>query len=562
MWAIFLKGFLKNICSIRDMEKIFDVVVVGSGASGAMAAQTLIEKGCSVCMIDVGFDDSIYRDIIPDEPYSEIRKNFGNQKDFFLGFNNEGIPKGDIKVGAQLTPPRQFIEKGVEQYLGYSSNTFHPMQSLALGGLAGGWGAACFTFSDEELKQVGILDKEFRKYYDIVAKRIGISGDVSSDLAEFCLDGLENIQSPLRIDSNAESILNNYNNKRHKLNSLGLYVGKANLAVLTSELGDRKVNPYFDMDFWSDSRKSIYRPRYTIDELTKNKKFTYIKSNLVVSFHEKKKEKEVHVISYNLNNVKLITRGRFLMICAGAINSARLVLNSLNLSEYKTSLLSSPYTYMPVINMNMLGRKARDERHSLAQLAGILFDVNQSSDCLSLQFYSYRSLLLFKLIKEIPLPVQTSKPIVRLLLNALAVVGVFHPDSPCDSKWLKIGTSCKKRLPELIINYELTTLQKKEIKMMERKLIMLLYKIGCYSYMKINPGNGSSIHYAGTIPYSKNPDTLIRVDENNKLASTDFVFIGDSSTWNYLPAKGLTLTMMANATRIASNLASLLKKNN
>jgi choline dehydrogenase-like flavoprotein len=39
--------------------KIYDHLVVGSGCSGAMAAQTLVDAGVNVTMIDPGFKDEV-----------------------------------------------------------------------------------------------------------------------------------------------------------------------------------------------------------------------------------------------------------------------------------------------------------------------------------------------------------------------------------------------------------------------------------------------------------------------------------------------------------------------
>ena len=43
--------------------------VVGSGTTGAMAAQTLLEGGATVTMLDVGRVDTTYRDLIPDADF-------------------------------------------------------------------------------------------------------------------------------------------------------------------------------------------------------------------------------------------------------------------------------------------------------------------------------------------------------------------------------------------------------------------------------------------------------------------------------------------------------------
>ena len=42
-----------------DAGRDFDAIVVGSGPSGAQAAQTLVEAGCSVTLVDAGLDPEV-----------------------------------------------------------------------------------------------------------------------------------------------------------------------------------------------------------------------------------------------------------------------------------------------------------------------------------------------------------------------------------------------------------------------------------------------------------------------------------------------------------------------
>ena len=57
-----------------------DYIVVGSGISGAHAAQTLVESGAKVLMLDVGNRDSKYAKLIPDRDFLSIRKSDETQR--------------------------------------------------------------------------------------------------------------------------------------------------------------------------------------------------------------------------------------------------------------------------------------------------------------------------------------------------------------------------------------------------------------------------------------------------------------------------------------------------
>src|SRR5262249_47965991 len=133
-----------------------------------------------------------------------------------------------------------------------------------------------------------------------------------------------------------------------------------------------------------------------------------------------------------------VVEGRKLALAAGAINSARVVLRSLGAHGVPVPVLSNPYHYIPCFNLRMLGRPAHDWRHSLSQLTGILTASSGAADRTILSFYSYRSLLLFRLAKEMPLPPALGLLAGRLLETSLIIVGLYHVERPSPDKWLEL----------------------------------------------------------------------------------------------------------------------------
>jgi choline dehydrogenase-like flavoprotein len=79
--------------------------------------------------------------------------------------------------------------------------------------------------------------------------------------------------------------------------------------------------------------------------------------------------------------------------------------------------------------------------------------------------------------------------------------------------------------------------------------------LGCVapgSMVKILP-RGSSVHYAGTIPMGGSEDEhTTRAD--GMVRGFDGLYVADGAGFPWLPAKNITFTLMANATRIASEL--------
>ncbi len=535
-----------------------DVIVVGSGPSGAMAAQDLVGRGLDVLLLDVGHDDEKYRGLIPDQPFAEIRARHSGQRRFFLGDELEGIPDGEVRVGMQLTPPRQFITRDVAKLLPYRSSTFEPMQSLALGGLGAGWGAAVFTYTDSELRALGVYEGGFREHYDRVARIVGLSGPDTDDTSPFTFCGVADHQPPLPVDENAKSILASYARARASLNARGFYLGRTPLAVLSRDLGSRRANPLHDMDFWGEVARSVYRPRYTIEELMGRPGFTFERNQLVLRFDEQASGVTVTALDVCSDTVGQF-KARALMLCAGALSTGRIALRSLGLEGYPTPVLCNPYVYLPCINLPMLGRAWEDQRrHSLSQLCGIHQPPDDPGDVVSLQFYSYGSLLLFKLVKEIPLPPWAGLLVARALCSGLTIVGLHHSDRPSRRNTMRICAGEPHRPPVVEFEYAPDEGTRRLRRQREDDVIRRLRRIGCLALSRIDPGHASSIHYAGTVPITADPEARLRSEACGRLAGSRAVFIGDASSWSFLPSKGLTLTVMANARRVAGHLAASL----
>jgi choline dehydrogenase-like flavoprotein len=81
---------------------------------------------------------------------------------------------------------------------------------------------------------------------------------------------------------------------------------------------------------------------------------------------------------------------------------------------------------------------------------------------------------------------------------------------------------------------------------------MLRFLVGlrCIPLGVKRPIHGASIHYGGTLPYSEE-DRPYTTMPDGRLRHAPNVYVADGASWRFMPAKGLTLTLMANARRVA-----------
>jgi glyoxylase-like metal-dependent hydrolase (beta-lactamase superfamily II) len=104
-------------------------------------------------------------------------------------------------------------------------------------------------------------------------------------------------------------------------------------------------------------------------------------------------------------------------------------------------------------------------------------------------------------------------------------------------------------------DYSLTSEEGVKTDRRERKYLAAFRKLRCYPIKRVYPGHGASIHYGGTLPVSSK-EKAYTLSEDGTLHGTKRIFVADGSGFKYLPAKGLTFSLMANAHRVA--LKSLL----
>lgn len=528
---------------------MIDVIVVGSGPGGANAAVALVDKGLNVVLLDVGEEDAQYAPIIPRQSFRTIRETDTNQHRYFLGDRFEGIPFGKVGLGAQLTPPRQYVMTSGRSRMQTESDTFQLSESLALSGLGAAWGAGVFPFSQQELAAWPIPRSELAPHYAAVASRIGTTGG-DDDLAHFI--GEFKTMPPVEIDSNAETVLTRYESRRESFRHQGFFMGRTPLAICTSALGTRGPMSYLDMEFWADTDRSVYRPRFTIEELKSRENFSYKKNFFVRAFRENDEGVEVSAENTTSGATESF-RARALILAGGTTSSARIVLRSLGRYGQPVPLMCNPYTYVPAVNVGMLGRPARDRRHSLAQISGFYAPPGRELGMVVTQLYSYRSLLTFTLLKEAPIACREALKIMSLLTSAFAILGISHDDtlSPLRNCRLEQNADGTDRL---VVSYELSSEEQARHSSDETRVISFFRRLGCWPIKAIRPGHGSSIHYAGTFPMAAQGDDLT-CDSACRIRATRAVYVADGSAFPYLPAKGLTFTIMANANRIASMLA-------
>jgi choline dehydrogenase-like flavoprotein len=519
-------------------------------ALGALAC------GHSVEMIDVGH--AAPEPVNPQDSFADLKASLADPTAYFLGDGYEGVLLPGQQDAFYGMPPSK--DYALQQVPGLKLRTqgFTPMFSFARGGLAEMWTGGCYPFNEEELAAFPFGYEELAPYYEQVARRIGINGTVD-DLATF-LPVHDGLQEPLRLDEHSALLLERYAAKRKRLQEkYACHMGRARHAVLSRDLGERKACQYLGRCIWGCPVGALYTPASSLDDCLKSPNFSYHRGYHVTHFNY---DEGGRVSGVQAESVDSREGREFkvqqLVLAAGALGTTRLFLESVYRHSGEVirlpGLMDNRQVLMPFVNLGMIGRNWQPDSYQYNQLAmGLSSD--RPEEYVHCQLTTLKTAMLHPVIEKFPFDLRTSLYLFRNLHAALGVVNVNFHDTRRDTSYATLDVSADPQHPALVLHYEPPVDEPSRIARTLRRLKRVLWQLGCV----VPPGMvqarpmGASVHYAGTLPMS----TMNKARTVSPACrSHDFsnLYIADGASYPFLPAKNITFTLMANASRIARHI--------
>lgn len=524
---------------------IHEVIIVGTGPSGAASALGFAEHGIVPLILDVGKEPSDVTS--PDENMYSYRKTH-DAFELMIGRNYEML---DHVINKKSPSPKisspfmQFVIEDADELSPIEEKGSHIIQSFAKGGLASAWGAGLYRFLDDELRDVPIRASDLAPYYDRLTKEIGISGD-NDDLTPF-FGSTDDLLRPMELSGKAKKLLSMYKKKKRELNARGVFIGKPRLGVLSEDHDGRSAYDYRNLEMWMPNLPYVYTPAFTVRKLVDTEKALYRKSVLVRSWDRKKDHLTVN--AEDLDDGSSISFDcKKLVLAAGTVNSSKIVLESKKDYGKKLPFIENSLVQVPLVSTAFVGKELERDSFGLTNLNLV---IDRKEDGLRLQgsMIELTSPARALFHEMMPFAARDNLTFIKYLLPAVSILFLYFPGS-------------RETAGDLMLRPD-RTLEIKSVPIKVGKGIIsevasVFRSLGAFTHPLIIKPPDHSLHYVGTMPMEEEPRQEYTCDRFGELYNEPDVHIVDGSVLAYVPSKNHSFTLMANAMRIAEHISRII----
>ena len=527
------------------------VLVIGSGPSGVHAAATLLERGVAVRMVDVGV---LRPDPVEAEAsLNDLKRNLGDSRSYFLGNDWESLVLNDAEGAYYEFPPSKQYVFAQPEAGGQRTRGFAPLMSHAAGGLAEAWTGGSYPFDERDLEDWPLGWEDLASGYARVAGRIGVSGSADDDLATHfpVHDGL---QTALALDPHSQQLLDRYAGARQRWLRAGARMGRARVATLSQPIGERPACHYCGRCQWGCPSDAFYTPSVTLNACRADPNFEYVRGHRVTHLDLSSEGRARAAVATGPDGEEVRFPAERILLAAGTLNTAEILLRSFlqaaSAAPELGGLMDNRQVLMPFVNLALLGEAFADESYQYHQVA-IGLDRGGARDYVHCLITTLTTALVHPVIQALPFSMRTNLSVFRNIHAALALLNVNFADYRRPENRVALEADGRGG-HRVAISYRPADDEPERVRAALRRLRWLLAGIGCIApppMTQLRP-MGASVHYAGTFPMSAQGDDL-STDLDGRLRACENVWLVDGSGFPSLPAKNLTFTLMANATRIA-----------
>lgn len=505
-------------------------IIIGSGPSGLAAAKALVERGRDVLILDSG--------LTMDADAQALRARMGaSEPADWTEADREAI--GAVRRSEKSDSIRPFgsdflfrLPPGLDDFADNSG--VHGLKpSFARGGLSNGWGASVLPYHESDFDSWPIGLADLAPHYQAMAQLVGMAA-ARDGLADFYTGITIAKDRALPKSAQARELLARMEAKRGRLSRMGVHFGASRQAIASPCRACA-------MCLYGCPYRLIFNAGDAVEQMAANGALHYQGGVIVQGFSE------------HADGVTLATSaGKFqaerLFIASGVLPTTRLVLASLGLVGHEVVIQDSQHFYLPMLHRWSTPDPQQEARHTLAQAFWAIEDVEVDRHVVHAQLYTYNDTYAPDMTKRFGPFAGMAKPLIELLSRRLIVAQPFlHSDvSPAIGARLVGGQLFYHRIDN--------PRTKGAVARVKRRIAQAAWTAGLVPLTPLlRPGTlGSSFHCGGSLPMRESP-IKGECDVLGRPKGLKHTHIVDASVFPTIPAPTITLSVMANAHRIATD---------
>ncbi len=520
-------------------------LIIGSGPAAAGVAMALAaDPAHQITVIDVG-------GTLEPELRTTLDRLSGSGEELWARADVDEISHQPVPLPRGVLPQKRsygsdfpFRDLGQLEGIEALGPTNASVVSGAYGGFSNIWGAQIMPFSERTFDRWPVTRADMEPHYRTALGEMTLAGE-DDDLAEtFPLMAPARPLPPPA--DRTHRVLGRYRAHRALVQSHGITVGRARLAFRGEDC------TRCGLCMTGCPHELIYSSSQTFDRLRAAGRIGYRPDLLAVRLDEVEGRPRVLVRSTRTDEVELVGADRIFVACGG-IGTTRLVLGSLGLFDRVVHLQESVQFVLPALSIRPVPDPRLSRNFTLNQFNLLYDDTGEGLDLGLVHFYEYNPAFL----GSIPGPIRG--PIARPALTALLrrvsvglgyVPGWASPRVKIVAHPVPGGTD---RLPILEIDREPGDEGPPMLGRLVRSMLRVAPALDLWPVVpRISVSAAAkSYHFGASFPHARER-TATTTDRTGRLAAWDRIHLADASVFPNVPATTFTLTIMANAHRIAS----------
>jgi choline dehydrogenase-like flavoprotein len=510
--------------------------VVGSGPAAISAAMALVNRGMRVTILDGGRRLEPARQAVLERLAGQRPEGWSAADLDRLRGDDQSSRHGAIHSKRTYGSEYPYEDIAEPLMADRDHSPFH--YSMARGGLSNVWGASILPAHPRDMEGWPIGAEELAEHYRAVLEFMPSTG-VRDELEEL-LPAYVRTERPLGQSRQIAELLGDLRKRKAGLRKAGIHFGRSRVAATAEGC------VYCGLCLYGCPYSLIYSSAQTLERLAANGLVDY-RPGVVV---ERLEAMAAGVTVHTQDGGRLEARRVF--VGAGVLPSAWLALNSLGVFDEAVTMLDSQYFIFPFFRFFRTPGVDREPLYSLVQAFLEIDDPRVSGHLVHVEVFSYSDFLKRALMATPLRFALWNRWMQGQMFDRLLVLQCFlHSD---DSSRLRV-----------LLRRDAGGRAKLEVKgVLERGAYWASIRAGLklaanglkLGGLPVVPAMqfaepGRSYHSGGTFPMRRSPGRL-ETDVLGQLPGLPGVHFVDASVFPSIPATTITLTVMANAHRIAT----------